>query len=78
MKQPLLSAHINQQISSYNRATVLSIISMVSGGYTALMGLAIGAVADHWLRGAFLGCGILVVIVAITFRFHSDDFPQKA
>jgi MFS family permease len=68
MKHPLFADYNNRQIESHNRATVLSLISMVSGGYTALMGLLIGAIADHSLLGAFLFCGVLVTLGSLFVR----------
>lgn len=68
LKVPLFADYNNRQIASHNRATVLSLMSMVSGGYTAVMGLIIGAIADVWLMGAFLFCGLWVVAAAITLR----------
>jgi MFS family permease len=68
LKVPLFADYNNRQIASHNRATVLSLMSMVSGGYTAVMGLIIGAIADLWLIGAFLFCGLWVVAAAITLR----------
>ena len=77
MKQPLFAAHMNRQIASYNRATVLSIISMISGGYTAIMGLVIGAVADRWLRGAFLFCGIWVIAASFFIRVDENKLSEN-
>jgi len=68
MKHPLFADYNNRQIETRNRATVLSIISMITGGYTAVMGLLIGAIADRWLLGAFLFCGVLVTLAAIFIR----------
>lgn len=68
LKHPLFADYNNRQIASHNRATVLSLISMVSGGYTAVMGLIIGAIAERWLLGAFLFCGLWVMSAAIIFR----------
>ncbi len=68
IKHPLFADYNNRQIETHNRATVLSIISMITGGYTAVMGLLIGAIADRWLLGAFLFCGVLVTLAAIFIR----------
>lgn len=76
MKHPLFAEYNNRQIESHNRATVLSLISMVTGGYTALMGLLIGAIADRWLLGAFLFCGVLVTLAALFMRV--DEKAIKA
>jgi MFS family permease len=68
MKHPLFADYNNRFIASHNRATVLSIISMLTGGYTAVMGLLIGAIADRWLLGAFLFSGIWVTVAALFIR----------
>jgi hypothetical protein len=75
LKHPLFADYNNRQIASHNRATVLSLISMVSGGYTAVMGLIIGAIAERWLLGAFLFCGLWVMSAAIIFRV--DKYLQQ-
>lgn len=67
MRLPLFSKYINQQIASQNRATVLSMISMMASGYTAVMGLIIGALADQWFFGAFILCGGLITAAALFF-----------
>jgi len=68
LKLPLFSDYHNRQIASHHRATVLSLISMLSGGYTAGMGLLIGVIADRWLLGAFLFCGVWVIAAALISR----------
>lgn len=78
MKHPLFAAYNNRQIASQNRATVLSIISMLTGGYTAVMGLVIGAIADRWLLGAFLFCGIWVTVAALFIRVDSRPARPEA
>lgn len=69
MRNPLFSKYLNQHIASQNRATVLSMISMIASGYTAVMGLIIGVVADHWFYGAFILCGSLISFTALFFYF---------
>ena len=79
LKHPLFAAYNNRQIESQNRATVLSLISMVTGGYTALMGLLIGKIADHWLMGAFLFCGVFVTLAAFFVRVdEKNDHSEKS
>ncbi len=68
LKGPIMTGRLNAQIASHNRATVLSMISMVSGLYVALMGLVVGRVGDLWLPGAFLLMGGVVLVGAVAFR----------
>ena len=62
LRSPLLSARLNAHISSANRATVLSLVSMLSGLYVAGMGLVIGRVADASIPLALVVMGGLVSI----------------
>ena len=68
LKNPLFAAYHNRQIASHHRATMLSFISMIAGGYTAVMGLIIGAIAEYSLTSAFLFAGLLVTTAAILLR----------
>jgi MFS family permease len=68
LKGPLFAGHLNQHIESRNRATVLSLVSMFSGIYVALMGLVIGRIGDMSLPLAFVFMGIVVLCGAIVFR----------
>lgn len=61
IRGPLFSAYMNGHIESSHRATVLSLISMLSGIYVALMGLVIGRVADVWVPYAFVLMGTIVL-----------------
>ncbi len=62
LRSPLISARLNAHISSANRATVLSLVSMLSGLYVAGMGLVIGRVADASIPTALVVMGGLVLI----------------
>ena len=66
LKAPLFAEYQNKQISSHNRATVLSIINMFAGAYTALMGFLIGMVAEGSLTGAFLFMGCVIVFFTLS------------
>ncbi len=68
LKAPIFSGHLNRHIASKNRATVLSLISMASGLYEALMGLLIGYIADISLRAAFIAMGVIVLGGTLLFR----------
>ncbi len=73
LKHPLFSDFNNRYIKSHHRATVLSMISMISGVYTTLMGVVIGAIAERWLQGAFLFCGLLVTAASLLLRPKMDS-----
>ena len=62
LRSPLISARLNAHISTANRATVLSLVSMLSGLYVAGMGLVIGRVADASIPLALVVTGGLVLI----------------
>jgi MFS family permease len=68
LKGPILSGHLNKHIESKNRATVLSLISMFSGIYVALMGLLIGCIGDISLTYAFIFMGAIVLAGSFLFR----------
>jgi DHA3 family tetracycline resistance protein-like MFS transporter len=68
LKGPIFSGHLNRHIDSKNRATVLSLISMFSGLYVALMGPLIGRVGDFSLVWAFALMGVIVLMGSLLFR----------
>ena len=68
LKDPIFSGHLNKHIESKNRATVLSLISMFSGIYVALMGLLIGRIGDFSLTYAFTFMGAIVLVGSLVFR----------
>src|SRR5258708_7030196 len=65
---PLFAGYRNVHIESQNRATVLSLISMLSGFYVAAMGLIIGRIGDYSIPAAFVVMGIIVVLSSLFFR----------
>jgi len=67
LKDPLFAGHLNKHIASQNRATVISLISMVSGLYVSLMGLIIGHVGDRSLSRAFVLMGAVVLAGSLLF-----------
>ena len=67
-QKPLFADYINRHIESRNRATVLSLISMLSGVYIAGMGLLIGVLADISLSLAFLFMGSIILLGAFCFK----------
>jgi Na+/melibiose symporter-like transporter len=78
LQRPIFTDYLNRHISSHNRATVLSLMSMISGIYIAGMGLIIGAIADVSLSMAFLCMGGIIVLSASVFRIHEEHVtPQE-
>ncbi len=68
LRGPILSGRVNVHIESENRATVLSLVSMLSGIYVSLMGLFLGRVADASVPYAFVAMGIIVLVGSLLFR----------
>lgn len=68
IQNPLFADYRNVHIESHNRATVLSLISMLSGFYVAIMGLVIGRIGDYSIPAAFVFMGIVVVVSSLFFR----------
>jgi len=68
IKNPLLSAYRNAEIKGESRATVLSMINMMSGLYVAAMNLVIGKIADISLAWAFVTIGALVIFFTLALR----------
>ena len=68
LQRPIFLDYMNRRITTEIRATVLSLISALTGGYVALMGLLIGVVADGGIRRAFLLMGIVIVLGALLMR----------
>ena len=77
-QEPLFSHLYNTQIESRNRATVLSLISMLGGMYQALLIIIVGRIADHGLNFAFLVMGGLVLAGALTFRPAAEHSERSA
>ena len=67
-KAPLLSSYKNKLIDDRSRATVLSLINMISSLYIALMGLVIGLIANKSLNLVFLFIGIAVIFLTVVLR----------
>lgn len=68
LKNPLLSAQQNALIPSAQRATVLSLMSLCSSFYVALLSLAIGWLADVNLRYGFALIGLSIVGATMILR----------
>ena len=77
LKHPLFASYINHQIASHSRATVLSMINMLAGLYTALMGIVIGAVAERSLLGSFFFTGLVVSVSALFIALDKSSTFSK-
>lgn len=67
-KNPLMSAYQNEQIESKSRATTISLINMLVKLYIALMGLALGWVANACIPAAFILIGLLIAGSTLLLR----------
>lgn len=77
LKHPLFADYLNRQITSRSRATVLSMINMLVGIYTALMGILIGAIAERSLLGSFLFTGVIVSAFALFIALDRSSIFAK-
>jgi MFS family permease len=68
LRGPILSGQMNAQIPSENRATVLSLVSALSGLYVSSMGLLFGWIADQAVSYALMAMGLVVLVGSIVFR----------
>jgi len=68
LRDPLFSQYQNDHIQSHNRATVLSVISMITAVYLAIMRLVIGKIANNNLLLSFIIMGGIIVFGSILFR----------
>ena len=65
LRAPLLSDLLNQSISSGNRATVLSGVSMMERIITAVLYPVVGILADYSLNYVFLLLGSIIIIFTL-------------
>ena len=70
MKAPLFSAYQNALIGSKNRATVLSITSMVISLYVALVAPIYAAIGGHSLSAAYMVMGSVILIGSLLMGVH--------
>jgi MFS family permease len=77
IQAPIFFDYMNRHIESKNRATVLSLINMLSGVYVALMGLLIGFIADFSLPFAFLFMGGIVILSTLLIRIEEYHVQTK-
>ncbi len=70
LQDPLFTDYQNRHIESENRATVISLVSMLNNVYIACVGLLIGFLADKSLNIAFIGIGIIILTSSFIFRIN--------
>lgn len=70
LQNPIFMDYLNRHIESRNRATVLSLINVLSGIYIAGMGLVVGWIADFSLSYAFIFMGMIIMISALLIRIE--------
>ncbi len=68
LRGPLFADYRNRHISSMNRATVLSLISMFVSSYLIGLRVIIGVLADRDVRYAFLFMGVIILSASILLR----------
>lgn len=77
-RYPLATAVQNRHIASYNRATTISVISMLEGGYALAMKLVAGYLADIDLRLAFGLLGLVPLVAVIRFPLRDEHLESQA
>ena len=75
LQKPLFLDYLNRHIESKNRATVLSLINVISGFYVAIMGLLIGFIADVSLAYSFIFMGCLITFGALFIKIDDSHVP---
>ncbi|MBI4973419.1 MFS transporter [Candidatus Roizmanbacteria bacterium] len=77
LQDPLFTDYQNKHISDENRATMISLISMLNNIYIATMGLIIGYLADTSLNLAFLCIGGVIFFSALIFRINNSHIQKS-
>lgn len=77
-RYPLATALRNLHVESYNRATALSLISMLDGAWGFVAKLVVGRVADASLRAAFIVMGLVPLVTYAMTRLRDDDAETVA
>jgi hypothetical protein len=76
LRGPILSGQMNEHIASENRATVLSLISALSGLYVAGMGLVFGWIAERAVSTALASMGLVVLAGSLIFRVRRGRMAE--
>jgi len=67
-KRPLLASYRNREIDSRSRATVLSLMNMLTKLYVAALTLVIGRIADVSIPLAFCAIGTVISVSSLVLR----------
>lgn len=78
LRYPLAVAMQNRHIASYNRATTISVISMLESAYALAMKLVAGYLADIDLRLAFALLGLIPLVAVIRFPLRDEHLESQA
>jgi hypothetical protein len=71
---PLINAYANQRIDARYRATALSLMSLLTTLYLAVVGVPIGALAEWSLPTLFVAMGVLIIVNAVVFRIDVSRY----
>lgn len=77
MRNPIFSQYQNDHIESKNRATTLSLISMINSIYFIISQLVIGVIANYNLLLSFFIMGIIILISSIIFKIDESHIKNK-
>ena len=77
IQRPIFMDYMNRHIESKNRATVLSLISILSGIYVGIIGLLIGWIADFSLQYSFIFMGLIITVSSFLFRINERHINNK-
>jgi hypothetical protein len=75
--EPLFSHYRNVHIRSFNRATVLSIISVLGALYETTARPTIGWIANTNINWAFLAMGAIIIAAALLIRLKPEHVKHK-
>ena len=77
IQKPIFMDYFNRHIASQHRATVLSMINVLSGLYVAIMGLLIGRIGDLSMRHAFLLMGAIICTSVLFIRISEQHIEGE-
>ncbi len=77
IRYPLIAALQNRHIASYNRATTISVVSMLEGAHALAMKLVAGYLADIDLRLAFGFLALVPLVAVIRFPLKVEQLESQ-
>ncbi len=72
VRDPIFADYLNRHVKSENRATVLSIISLLVSVYTFFMQPLLGFLADKNLSYSFTIASVIILVGSLTFRLDKN------